>query len=132
MEVKVFAHKTFRDNCPPELLSDLTNRFIAYKRTGTPHETFGRDFPYIRPQSVRDSDLWHLHIKDDTSKNWGLHWLQIERKTSDTALIYTHGFMNPNYYLLINLVKNAHSYYGGTDQFLRAMAVIAREFQNKF
>lgn len=132
MEVRVFTHQTFRDNCPPELLVEITKRFAEYKRTGKPHEDFGRDFPYMKPQSVKDSDLWHLHVKDETSLNWGMRWIQIEKKTSDTALIYTRGFMNQNCYLLINFVKNAHAHYGGTDPFLRAMAVIARGFQEKF
>jgi mRNA interferase YafO len=86
----------------------------------------------MRPQSVKDSDLWHLHVKDETSRNWDLRCVQIENKTSDTALVYARGYMNKNCYLLISFVKNAHSHYGGTDQFLRAMAVIAREFQTKF
>jgi hypothetical protein len=40
--------------------------------------------------------------------------------------------MRKDHYLLISLIKDAHTYYRGTEQYVRAMAVIARKFQEKF
>ncbi|WP_338849212.1 type II toxin-antitoxin system YafO family toxin [Massilia sp. W12] len=132
MEVKVFSHQRFRDTCDPELLKDITARFIAYKRHGIRHETFGDDRPYFRPESIRDTDLRHIHIRDASSKNWDLRYIRLEDKTSDTALIYTRGYLNPGYYLLISFLKDAHRHYGGTEQYIRAMAEIARKFRDRY
>jgi mRNA interferase YafO len=129
MEVKVFVHRSFLDSCDPELLAVIKKRFTDYKAHGIRHSSFGRDVSYNRPQSVKDSDLWHIHVKDATSKNWSARWIEVNGMISNTALIYTRGFRNPNYYLLISLLANAHQYYGGTEQYLRSVAAIARGFQ---
>lgn len=110
----------------------MTNPWLSPVTGEGWHQIFGTDRPYFRPQSVKDSDLWHIHIKDATSTNWGLRYIRVDDMTSDTALIYTHGFMNKNHYLLISFLKDAHKYYGGTEQYVRSMAEIARQFQTKY
>ena len=131
MEIKVFVHDQLRQACNPALLALITERFVKYKQDGIRHPTFGTDRPYFRPPSIQDVDLRHIHIKDATAK-WNLRYMRIDDMTSDTALIYCAGFMRKDHYLLISLIKDAHSYYGGTEQYIRAMAAIARKFQEKF
>lgn len=132
MEIKVFVHKRLRETFDPELLAEIRARFLDYKANGTQPKTFGRDEKYDRPQSVKDSDLWHIHLKDASSKNWGRPNIEVFNLTSNTALIYTRGFKNPGYFLIISIIENAHQYYGGTEKYIRAMAEIARDFQKYY
>ena len=132
METRVLVHKRLRETFDPELLAKIRARFLDYKQNGNQPKTFGRDAQYDRPQSVKDSNLWHIHLREANSKNWDRPRMEIFDMTSDTALIYTRGYKNPNCYLIISIIKNAHSYYGGTEKYLRAMAEIARDFQQYF
>jgi mRNA interferase YafO len=132
MDIKVFVHKRLRETFEPTLLAAIRDRFLDYKQTGKVPDTFGRDVQYTRPESVKESDLWHIHIKDATSRNWEKPWIQVFNMTSDTALIYTMGAKNPGHYLIISIIENAHTYYGGTEKYLRAMAEIARNFQKYY
>lgn len=132
MTIRVFIHKALRESFDPEQLAIIKQRFVAYKQDNVRHVTFGRDEQYIRPQSVRDSNLWHIHLKDITSKGWERRSLDIFYMTSNTALIYTRGERSPDNYLIISIIENAHSYYGGTEQYVRRMAEIARDFQKYY
>ncbi len=101
MTIRVFIHKALRESFNPEQLTIIKQRFVAYKQDKVRHPTFGRDEQYIRPQAVSDSNLWHIHLKDDTSKGWERHRLDIFYMTSNTALIYTRGERSPDNYLII-------------------------------
>lgn len=129
MNFKIFVHKRLLESFDPALLAQIKQRFVAYKCDGIRHSTFGREVPYTRPQSVVDSNLWHIHLKDATSRNWSRPGLDYFYMTSDTALIYTTGARHPEYFLIISIIENAHLQYGGTEKYIREMADIARGFQ---
>jgi mRNA interferase YafO len=132
MVVRVFAHQIFKDACGPELFPILVEKFKKYKSDGIRDSSFGRDVRFDRPVAIINDEVWHIHIKDKTSKNWdGLHMRQFNM-TSDTALIYCPGFWNANNYLLISFIVDAHKYYGGSEKFVRTWAAIASKFREKY
>lgn len=132
MSVRVLIHKRLKESFDATLLAEITRAFRQYKETGERPTNFGRDVPYDFPQSVVDSDLWHIHIRDETSRSWDVPQMRVFKMTSNTALIYTRGCRDPNCYLIISIIANAHAYYGGTQKYLREMAEIARGFQRNF
>lgn len=132
MPISVFTHKALRESFDPTQLASIKQRFIQYKQDNIRHSTFGRDEQYLRPQAVKDSDLWHIHLKDKTSKGWDRRGLDIFYMTSNTALIYTRGARSSDNYLIISIIENAHAHYGGTEQYVRRMAEIARDFQKYY
>lgn len=132
MAVKIFIHKRLRETFDPELLSKIRDQFLEYKEKNIRPKNFGRDVPYDRPQSVKDSNLWHIHLRDSSSGDWGRAWMRVYDMTSNTAIIYTRGFKDKNSYLIISIIENAHTYYGGNEKYIRAMAEIALDFQKYY
>ncbi len=53
-------------------------------------------------------------------------------RTSDTALIYTEGFIHKNYFLLLGFIENAHETYKSKPMYLLDLAEIAERFREKF
>lgn len=96
-EVKVFVSSEFKESLDKENLDLVVSRFKEYKITGVPHETFGRDTTYDFPDKVKKAGMYHIHVKDNTSKKWPLKRISFD-KTSNTALIYCEGFFNRNYF----------------------------------
>ncbi len=66
---------------------------------------------------------------NSSSKGWNRPGLDYFYMTSNTALIYTTGAKNPDYHLIISIIGNAHTHYGGTEKYIREMALIAEQFQ---
>ena len=131
MEVKVFLSSHFRDSCSTEKLSSLTERFREYKKTGIQEPTFGRDTTYDFPSSVKNAGMQHIHVRDASSRKWNLKKIIYDR-TSNTALIYTEGYFNRNYYLLLGFIENAHETYKNNPLYLLELAEIADKFREKF
>jgi mRNA interferase YafO len=71
-DVKVFVSSEFKNSLEKENLDIIVSRFKEYKRTGIPHETFGRDTTYDFPGKVKQAGMYHIHVKDGTSKKWPL------------------------------------------------------------
>lgn len=130
-EVRIFTYEPFREAISPDLLNSIKSKFKAYKTTGIPDETFGRDTTFDFPSQVALSGLKHIHIKDKTSRRWALHKFAFD-KTSDTALIYCSGFFDENCYLLIGLIENAHAVYKENLLYLLELSDVANRFRNKF
>ena len=131
MPVKVFISSHFQENCSQDKIEELISRFRAYKETGIPHPSFGRDTTYDFPSKVKQAGMYHLHIKDASSKKWHLKSISYH-KTSDTALIYCEGFWHKNYYLLLGFIENAHEIYREKPLFLLELSDIADNFRKKF
>ncbi|WP_215396791.1 type II toxin-antitoxin system YafO family toxin [Rheinheimera oceanensis] len=129
-DVKVFAYKPFKDSIPAEIYQALKNKFIHYKSTGETPTDFGRDTTFDFPAQLKSSGLRHIHIKDNTSKRWNLKKFAFD-KTSNTALIYCSNYFNPNCYLLIGLLENAHQVYENNVLYLLEMSDIADRFSNR-
>lgn len=130
-EVKVFVSAEFKDSLDKENLDLLVSRFKEYKRTGVPHETFGRDTTYDFPNKVKQAGMHHIHVKDRTSRKWTLKKISFD-KTSNTALIYCEGFFNRNYFLLLGFLTDAHSVYARNPHYLLELSDIADRFREKF
>jgi mRNA interferase YafO len=130
-DVKVFVSSEFRESMKKEKIDLLITRFKSYKQTGIPHETFGRDTTYDFPDKVKKSGMFHIHIKDNSSKKWNLKKISFDR-TSDTALIYCEGFLNRNYFLLLGFLDNAHLTYSRNPLYLLELSDIADKFRERF
>ncbi len=131
MEIKVFLSSHFEASCPKDKLDALVKDFKHYKKTGIRPSDFGRDASYDRPFSVKEAELMHIHIKDQSSKNWHLRTLQFDMK-SDTTLIYCSGFIDKNKYLLLGFLGNAHETYNSNPHYLPSLAEIAERFRSRF
>jgi len=131
MEVKVYLTSHFEESCPQDKLARLTQDFKEYKNTGVRPSDFGRDASYDRPFTVKNAELMHIHIRDQSSRSWHLRSLQFDMK-SNTALIYCHGFIDKNKYLLLGFLDSAHEAYSNNPQYLLSLAVIAERFRSRF
>jgi mRNA interferase YafO len=131
MDVKVFVSSELRNSIEKDKLALLVARFKEYKRTGVPHETFGRDTTYDFPAKIKQAGMSHIHIKDKTSKGWHLKKISFH-KTSDTALIYCEGFFNKKCFLILGFIENAHTIYQTKPLYLLELSDIADRFRERF
>jgi len=130
-DVKVYVSSEFKESIEKEKLDLLVSRFKEYKKTGIPHETFGRDTTYDFPDKVKQTGMYHIHIKDKTSKKWNLKRISFD-KTSNTALVYCEGYLNSNCFLLLGLLENAHATYSRNPLYLLELSDIADRFREHF
>lgn len=131
MDIKVYLSSFFEESCPREKIDKLVQDFKQYKTTGIRPPEFGRDASFDRPSSVKQAELQHLHLKDSTSANWHLKTLQFNM-TSNTALIYCHGFFDKNKFLLLGFLEGAHQTYQNSPHYLPSLAEIAERFRARF
>lgn len=130
-EVKVFVSSEFKESFDKNKLDILVSQFREYKKTGVPHESFGRDATYDFPSEVKQAGMWHLHIKDSSSKGWNLKKISYN-KTSNTALIYCEGFFKKDHFLLLGFLENAHQMYKLKPLYLSELADVAESFRARF
>ncbi|WP_221797512.1 type II toxin-antitoxin system YafO family toxin [Oceanobacter mangrovi] len=131
MSLKVFAIESFKQSMTKECFDSIIHDFKSYKSTGVRPDQFGRDTSYDFSQSVADAGLRHKHVKDKSSINWHLKRLDYDR-ASNTALIYCEGFFNPNEYLLLGFLRNAHETYNENRFYLLDLAAVAEEFRELY
>lgn len=120
----------------PQLEESLLEDFRNYKATGTLPHYFGRDTTYERPDDIKDSGLWHIHLRlgDDDFEPAPKHIdvsdgkvMQWYRK-SDTALVYAQNLLDENKYSLIAVfTPPAHERAKNYDR-MRILAEYARNF----
>ena len=82
MDVRILIHKRLKESFDATQLAEITRAFRQYKECGERPANFGRDVPYDLPQSVADSDLWHIHLRDKTSRNWDAPQMRVFKMTS--------------------------------------------------
>lgn len=128
MEVKVFTTKILRDTMPESELANLVSEFSAYKKTGIAPITFGRDAEYNRPDAAKKADMHHIHLQGNES--WSVHIIQF-RRVSNLHLMYCKGFTNPNAYLLMAVLDNAHERARNIN-FMLDMAEVAETFRARY
>lgn len=120
--VRVFAAPTFQTY--PNFKSILRD-FKYYKRLNhTQYETFkfGKDVTFNRPQSALDAELSHVHMVE----------LESSKNTSDRFLVYSRGFNNPNYYIVLAIFEpNAHSM-SRNNLLMSQLAQMAEDFRQQF
>lgn len=92
---------------------------------------FGRDTTYDFPSKVKEAGMYHIHIKDSSSKRWELKKISFD-KTSNTALIYCDGFFNKSCFLLLGFIENAHQLYRSKPLYLMELSDTAERFREKF
>ena len=112
MALRVFSSPRIGNDLPEDKLMLLVRHFIAYKEKKALGPYFGRDWPLLRPNSVKDAELSHAHVHPNFLKgmqvdyltndlrSWSLHGRQHDKK-SDTWLIYCQGVRSPDCYLLV-------------------------------
>lgn len=84
-------------------IKQLAKDFKEYKSGGNPGRIFGRDEPYMYPESVWPHNLRHVHIlkrSDPCYKKTNQY-----ARTSDYILVYTCGKADPNAYYLIAILN---------------------------
>lgn len=143
-DIKVFVHKALQEQRAENLFLDqLIKDFKAHKE-GQLIPYFGRDAQYLRPRSIADSDILHIHILHESSRAYKIQEAAIKRghpkdpfglkcdmdmPEHDKALVYTRGFMNKDcYYILDFFDGNAHETAENMDIMLK-LAKIAEKFR---
>jgi mRNA interferase YafO len=107
MSIRIFKSTWIRHQLSQQELADLVADFLLYKQGGVLPDTFGRDAPYDDDRTnplVKQEQVMHVHLAD------GDHpfprYLRQFTRTSDNAhLVYCHGAMHPDSYLLIIILK---------------------------
>ncbi len=120
-DVRVFA--------APELqklpkFQSFISEFKLYKQSGVNRFSsfkFGKDVPYHRPESAVAAELKHVHIVP----------IKSELNTSDKFAIYSQGFTEPNNYLVISIIENAHELSNNT-LLMAKYAEIAEQFRSLY
>lgn len=129
-DVKVFVSSGFKNSLEKAKLDTLVSQFKIYKTAGS-HEVFGRDTTYDFPEPVKRAEMYHVHIKDSSSRFWYLKTLSYH-KTSNTVLIYCEGLLKKNNFLLLGFSENAHQLYSLKPFYLMELADLAERFREKF
>ncbi|WP_445360717.1 type II toxin-antitoxin system YafO family toxin [Microbulbifer sp. EKSA005] len=102
-EIRVFTHTWLRESMDEQKRKALVAEFKSYKgEEGMLPRSFGRDVPYDRTFRRSSLELMHLHYKE---QGFPVRLLQY-RRTSGYVLAYCPGFMEPNTYLLIGIIKH--------------------------
>ncbi|GGI85796.1 type II toxin-antitoxin system YafO family toxin [Shewanella gelidii] len=118
--IKVFH--TSQSFWKDEEVSVVVEQFKKYKSEQNTPISFGRDAPLVRPSDAKYAGLQHLHLGSFNAITNQYH------RTSDSWLIYTSGFDNPHFFLLIDiLTPDAHEEANNIDLMNRYIA-----FANSF
>jgi mRNA interferase YafO len=108
--IRVFKSAIIRQQLTVQELEDLVADFRDYKTSGQLPAVFGRDALYDHPNTyplVRAEQVAHIHLAK-TAQGWPVRLLQF-RRTSDIHLIYCHGALHDDRFLLIAVFRpDAH------------------------
>lgn len=130
--MRVFKSQLIRDQLSEKELADLEADFRKYKSTRNIPCSFGKDAPYDHPNSPRIlliEHVWHLHLAPRGA--WPNNLAQ-SKCTSDKHLVYCHGAMNDDCYLLIGILSpNAHEL-AWDFSMASKLGGIAERFRNQF
>lgn len=122
--VKVF--KTDRPLWNDPTIQPIVKQFKQYKSEYNTPVIFGRDAPLIRPSEAKFSGLHHIHLGSFNAITY-----QYSR-TSDSWLIYATGFLNQDYFLLIDiLTPDAHDRANNID-LMNKYIEIANKFRETY
>lgn len=133
-DVKVYCLQEINDARKTDtLLNKAIADFTAFKK-GEFVSYFGRNAPIHHPKPAAElAGLMHLHILSK-NKYKDLNVLRFRDRyglTGDSFLIYTSGFLNPNYYCILDYVKNnAHTKINDLD-YVRYLIDRAESFRSK-
>lgn len=132
-QVRVFFHKHLLTSLMEEELTALRTDFKSYKESGALPNTFGRDAHYNHPNSlpiVISEQLNHIHLATENTV-WPDNTLQFYR-TSDTHLVYCHGDMQTNSYLLMAiLAPDAHTQ-ARDNSIMHSLGKMAEKFRQQY
>ena len=112
-DFKFFVRKQLQEiSKENKLLKRIVEDFKAYKK-GAKTPAFGREAPFHDPKpSAEEAELMHIHVLGEGQiKQFKIAKINTPyRKTSDSFLVYTTGFLNINYFYIIDYIeKGAHS-----------------------
>ncbi|MGI9280054.1 MAG: type II toxin-antitoxin system YafO family toxin [Endozoicomonas sp.] len=112
-DVKIYTRRTLHElSRENKQLQKIIEDFKAYKK-GYRVRSFGRDAPFHRPKpSAELAELMHVHLMH-SPKAQLLDVVKVSDpyyQTSDSFLIYSKGFFNPEHYYIIDYIeKDAHA-----------------------
>lgn len=116
---------------PIQLIDDLLRDFELYKRYGRKPGYFDRDCRYDRPESIINSEIYHIHLDLTSSIPFEGQPVQF-RQVSDTALVYTRGYFNEEAYSILAILEPAHAMASaGNNALMRTFQRHADEFRNR-
>ena len=131
--MKIFKSDIIVKQLTTAELTALEADFFQYKNTGIPPTTFGRDVLYDHHNtlpSLKIEEVRHLHLaKPDTP--WPNNKM-VYYKTSDIHLIYCHGALQDDAFLLMSILQpNAHSL--ATDKtIMMKLGMMAEKFRLQY
>jgi mRNA interferase YafO len=132
MGVRIFTSDFIRQQLSEPELQTLTAQFREYKDTGEYGETFGPDYPYVKPPTVVSAGLAHVHVPNPGGKPFNLRMAKF-RRGSDTALVYCHGFFKEDHIYLIGILYQAHGAYRlRPNSWYVPFVTMAEHFRSKF
>lgn len=123
----------------PELLGNLEQDFADYiesDRLSVP-DYFGRDAPYMRPESAVNTGLMHIHIAIPPTifpNNRAQYYRTCPKDApqQDAALIYTQGLYEEDRYSLIALLHPSAHAQARDYQTMRYLIAVAERFRDKY
>ena len=114
-------------------LDALVDDFKSYKLTGNAPEHFGRDVSYDHPNTlpiILAEEVHHIHL-GNKDKPLPLKKIQFHQ-TSDVHLVYCHGALNNNCYLLMTVLSPDAHKQAKTRDIMYKLGVMAEKFRNQF
>lgn len=134
MGIRIFKSKLIRMQLSQQELDDLSADFFCYKQQGTLPDTFGRDALYDDDRTwplVREERVAHIHLASDGA--CFPKYLRQFKRTSDKAhLVYCHGAMDPDAYLLIIILKPEAHKMARDNNHMHKIGKIAEAFRMKY
>lgn len=134
MNVRIFTSEAIRQQLTTDEINALISDFRAYKNTGFPPDTFGRDAPYDDYRTwprVKQEEVFHIHLADGET-SWPANILQYRRTSNRNHLVYCKGATHQNVYLLIIILRpDAHSMHRNPIHMER-IGQIALNFRNSY
>jgi len=131
--IRIFIQKDFGEVLGSQIVETLKEDFKNYKESNLLPDTFGRDAPYNHMNSlpiVKTEELAHIHIKEN-NKSWPINAIQFNR-TSDTHLIYCHGSIDSNCYLLMAILSPDAHVQSRDNSIMYSLGKMAEKFREKY
>ena len=122
MALKIFTGHLLQDNENIELYAAEFKKLKQHPNFQS--KILGVDRDFSRPPSAKLAELMHYHIIDLEPNK--------KRKTSDRFLVYTRGFTNPDYYLLIAVIEPEAHKKTRSAVLMSLLTEIAEKFRNKY
>tara|TARA_Y100000310_G_scaffold329569_1_gene399681 strand:- start:920 stop:1315 length:396 start_codon:yes stop_codon:yes gene_type:complete len=106
------------------LRADLEAYFSGIKKP--PY--LGKDAPFERPDGIEEAEVHHLHVFVEgisCPDTWE------KKKTSDSYIVYTYGYMNEDAHLIMAIIKDDAHEKCRNHSTMRDFKKVAEDFREK-